>query len=213
MTPAEKTFNELRKLKVRGAKDYIKCLNGVLKKTRVSHLSDLATTEMNLDQGFNYLFDLIRERVVKRKNRIMIIGNGGSAAIAIHMLMDYVNCGGIHTMDFTSPALLTCMANDYGWENVFAMPIKKFASEGDILFAISGSGRSKNILAACKAAKRKNCFVVTLSGFSRVNPLRQMGDLNFYVPSAHYGFVELAHETLLHCFLDLYVKRKIETAS
>ena len=213
MTPAEKTLYELRKLKIRGAKDYIKSLNGFLKKTRVTHLSDLATTEMSLDQGFNYLFNLIRERVVKRKNRIIIIGNGGSAAMAIHMLMDYVNCGNIQTMDFTSPALITCMANDYGWKNVFAAPIKKLANEGDILFAISSSGCSKNILTACKTAKHKKCLVVTFSGFKSDNPLKQMGDLNFYVPSTHYGFVELAHEILLHCFLDLYVKRKMETAS
>ena len=126
--------------------------------------------------------------------------------MATHMLMDYINVGGIRTMDFTSPALLSCMANDYGWENVFAVPIKKLADQRDVLFAISSSGQSKNILNACDAAIERECAVVTFSGMRLDNPLRRKGILNFYIPSTHYGFIELVHETLLHAILDLFVK-------
>jgi D-sedoheptulose 7-phosphate isomerase len=143
----------------------------------------------------------------KNGKRVMIIGNGGSAAIAMHVLVDYTNAG-LRTADLMNPALLTCLSNDHGYENVFAKPIEIFADKDDILFAISSSGKSQNILKACEAAKFKDCFIVTFSGFSSDNPLRKLGDINFYVPSSHYGFVELAHQTLLHCISDLFVERK-----
>lgn len=166
---------------------------------------DADSQHFSLDHGIDFITELLKRRMLIEKRRLMIIGNGGSAAIAAHMLMDYVNVGGIRTMDFTSPALLTCMANDYGWENVFAAPIKKFADQRDVLFAISSSGQSKNILNACDTAIEKESMVITFSGMSQDNPLKRKGILNFYVPSTHYGFIELAHEILLHAILDLFV--------
>ena len=80
---------------------------------------------------------------------------------------------------------------------------------GDILFAISSSGRSPNILSACNAAAL-GCNIITFSGFSPENPLRRLGNINFYVPSDHYGFVELAHQILIHCILDFYLKKLIK---
>jgi len=145
---------------------------------------------------------------IRMGKKLMAIGNGGSAAIAIHALTDYANAGGLKTVDFNSPAMLTCMANDYGYENVFARPVELFAKEDDILFAISSSGKSPNILKACEEARFRECYIVTFSGFKPDNPLRKLGNINFYVPSTHYGFVELAHQTLIHCILDFFVERK-----
>ncbi len=149
---------------------------------------------------------------IRMGKKIMAIGNGGSAAIAIHTLTDYANAGGLRTVDFMSPALLTCMSNDYGYKNVFVKPIEIFAEKDDILFAISSSGKSPNITKACEAAKFKDCFIVTFSGFSSDNPLRKLGNINFYVPSNHYGFVEIAHQALIHCILDLFVERKNQSS-
>ena len=83
-----------------------------------------------------------------------------------------------------------------------------FADSGDILMAISSSGRSENILLGVEAAKRKGCKVITMSGFSPDTPLRSMGDLNFYVPSDSYGYVEITHLTLCHCILDAIISRQ-----
>ncbi len=152
------------------------------------------------------------EASIKRGNKIMAIGNGGSAAIAIHTLVDFANAGGLRTVDFMSPAMLTCMANDHGYENVFARPMELFAKEDDILFVISSSGKSPNILRACEAAMFRKCYIVTFSGFNSDNPLRSLGDINFYVPSNHYGFVEIAHQALIHCILDLFVERKNQSS-
>ncbi len=145
---------------------------------------------------------------IRMGKKFMAIGNGGSAAIAIHAHVDFANAGGLETVDLMSPAMLTCTANDYGYENVFARPVELFAKEGDILFAISSSGKSPNILEACEVARFGKCYIVTFSGFNPDNPLRRLGDVNFYVPSNHYGFVEIAHQTLIHCILDFFVERK-----
>jgi len=135
--------------------------------------------------------------------KIMFIGNGGSAAIASHFALDYWHAGGMRAVAFNDGAQLTCLSNDHGYEQVFAMPIRMFAKPGDVLVAISSSGRSVNILNGVAAAREKQCHVVTLSGFAADNHLRRLGDVSFYLPSQRYGYVELAHDVILHCILDL----------
>lgn len=134
--------------------------------------------------------------------KVMMIGNGGSAGIASHMAVDYWKNGNIRSTAFNDSSLLTCVANDYDYTEVFAKPIEMFAEADDVLFAISSSGSSQNILNGAKAAIEKGCKVVTFSGFSEENPLRTMGDVNFYVPAFSYGFVEILHNLIIHEILD-----------
>ena len=137
------------------------------------------------------------------KGRIYFVGNGGSAGIASHMAIDWMKNGGFASTCFNDGASLTCLANDLGFEHVFALPLARQARPGDLLIAISSSGKSANILAAVAAARGAGAMVTTLSGFSPDNPLRQKGDVNFYVPNKLYGFVELAHLCICHAVLDL----------
>lgn len=137
------------------------------------------------------------------KGKIMAVGNGGSAAIASHTAADYMKNGGINALCFNEAALLTCFSNDFGYEFVFSKPLSRVAAQSDTLIAISSSGQSKNILNAVEEAKVIGCTVVTLSGFREDNPLRKGGDINIYVPSFKYGFVELSHQIFLHMVLDL----------
>lgn len=136
-------------------------------------------------------------------NKIMFIGNGGSAGIASHLAIDYSKNGGLRSQAFNDPAALTCLGNDLGYENVFAKQIDLHARPGDLLVAISSSGQSPNILAGVGVAQERGCQIVTYSGFSEDNALRQKGDLNFFVRSREYGFVEIAHLSLCHAMLDL----------
>lgn len=140
--------------------------------------------------------------MLKEASKCWIIGNGGSAAIASHMAEDYTKNGGIRMSTFNDAALLTCFANDYGYERMFEMAVESYADKGDLLIAISSSGKSPNILNGVKAAKAKGCQVITFSGFKADNLLRQLGDLNFYVPDESYGNVEITHLSLLHGILD-----------
>ncbi|MBF0568108.1 MAG: SIS domain-containing protein [Nitrospirae bacterium] len=134
--------------------------------------------------------------------KLMFVGNGGSAAICSHMATDFSKNGGIAALAFNDASMLTCMGNDFGYEYVFEKPVELFAAKGDYLVAVSSSGQSKNILNAVRAARAKDCAVITLSGFNADNPLRAMGDLNFYVPVAHYGYVEVIHQYICHAIID-----------
>ncbi|QWR78915.1 SIS domain-containing protein [Candidatus Magnetomonas plexicatena] len=138
----------------------------------------------------------------KANNKVMFIGNGGSAAIASHMAIDFWKNGRIKATAFNDSSLLTCIANDYGYEYVFEKPIEMFADNGDVLIAISSSGSSKNILNGADMAVKKTCDVITLSGFKPDNPLRKKGVINFYVPSNIYGVVEVVHQYICHLILD-----------
>lgn len=210
---AVKTYKELRSLGVREANGYFQKFLEFLTETKASlrFISNIDVNEIKvieLNHAISYLMELLAKNQIDGK-KIMVIGNGGSAGIAMHTLADYANAGGFKTMDFYGPALLTCLSNDYGYENVFVKPIEFFAEPGDILFAISSSGKSPNIVKAADAATARDCIVITFSGFDADNPLRKIGKLNFYTPSTHYGFVELAHQSLIHCILDLFIRKKV----
>jgi len=138
-------------------------------------------------------------------NTLMFIGNGGSAGIASHMAIDYAKNGGLRALAFNDGAALTCLGNDLGYDQVFARQVAMHGRAGDVLVAISSSGRSPNILNAVAAARAVGCWVLTLSGFAADNPLFRLGDVNLYTPSAQYGFVEITHLSLLHAILDLHL--------
>lgn len=134
--------------------------------------------------------------------RLMFIGNGGSAGICSHMATDYSKNGGLRSTAFNDASVLTCISNDYDYSEVFAKQIEWHGRGEDLLIAISSSGRSPNIMKGVAAAKARGAGVVTLSGFKPDNPLREMGELNVYLASESYGFVEIGHLTVLHAVLD-----------
>jgi D-sedoheptulose 7-phosphate isomerase len=135
-------------------------------------------------------------------NKIIFVGNGGSSAIASHMATDYSKNGDVRAMALNDTAMLTCLGNDLGYDRIFAKQIELYARPDDLVIAISSSGRSANILNAVKAARAAKCAVVTFSGFTADNPLRRLGDINFYIASDRYGFVEIGHLTICHAILD-----------
>ncbi|MGO9681710.1 MAG: SIS domain-containing protein [Beijerinckiaceae bacterium] len=137
-----------------------------------------------------------------RGNKLIFVGNGGSASIASHMATDYSKNGGVRSLALNDSSMLTCLGNDLGYEQVFAKQIELHARPQDVVIAISSSGRSANILNAVKAARAVKCIVITLSGFTADNPLRKLGDINFFLSSDKYGFVEIGHLTLCHLVLD-----------
>lgn len=135
-------------------------------------------------------------------NKLIFVGNGGSAAIASHMATDYSKNGGVRALALNDASMLTCLGNDLGYDRVFAKQIELHARRGDLVIAISSSGRSANILNAVDAAAAAGCAIATMSGFTPDNPLRRKGEWNFYVASDRYGFVEIGHLTICHAVLD-----------
>ena len=96
------------------------------------------------------------------------------------------------------------MANDYGYENAFAQILAQTAKPGDVLVAISSSGNSKNICNAAVQMTNSGGTVITLSGFAGNNPLRSLGDINIWLDSGDYGFVEIGHQFILHNMSDRF---------
>ncbi len=141
----------------------------------------------------------------QKRAKIFPIGNGGSSAIAEHMAIDLTKNAGLRASAISGSPMLTTFANDYGYERIFQKGIEKLADEGDVLIAISSGGSSPNILNACTEARKKNMAIITLSGFDPDNSLRKLGDLNLYVHSRSYGYVELIHSALLHYINDAII--------
>jgi len=174
--------------------------------TRRVACTDRAGAVCAPDAGFERCVDLLAG-CGDAAGTVLWVGNGGSAALASHFAVDVFNAG-VRSTAFNDAALLTCMGNDCGYEQVFARPVALFASPGDVLIAISSSGRSPNILAAVKAARERGCAVVTLSGFRPDNPLRGTGDWNFHIPSESYGPVEMVHALICHALVDALKERR-----
>ena len=143
----------------------------------------------------------------QKGNKVILVGNGGSASIASHISTDLLKNIKIPALAFSDGSLLTCLSNDLGYHNVFSVPVQRLSRKGDILFAISSSGKSRNILMAAKQARKSGCYIVTFSGFSSSNPLRKMGDINFFVPSTSYGEVEITHLAACHIIIDTLYKK------
>ncbi len=148
---------------------------------------------------------LLEARAAGRK--VLVVGNGGSAAIASHLQTDLCHSLKIRGLVFNEPPLLTALANDNGYENAFQRLVDLWGEPGDALVAISSSGRSPNILNACAAARSRGLWILTLSGFGADNPLRGRGDANIYVANASYGPVESAHAVLVHELTDRVLAR------
>jgi len=170
-------------------------------------VTDTENSELLLENGLIKSYEIL-VKTQKEKRDVYIIGNGGSAAIASHAVIDFMNVGKISASTLHDSATLTCMANDYGYENAFSNIVKLTLKPHDILIAISSSGQSKNIINAVESAKKIGSIVITLSGFDSVNNLREMGDINFWCNSKDYGMVEIAHQFILHNMADRFMGTK-----
>lgn len=135
---------------------------------------------------------------------VFVIGNGGSAGIASHFSIDLLNALQIPSQTLYDSNAMTCISNDYGYDQVFSRPLDLLLKRNDLLICISSSGNSQNILNAVSVAKSKDLPVITLSGFEPHNSLRNEGMLNFYLPVVDYGLVEMGHFFLLHTIIDLW---------
>ena len=191
----DKTTTDFRS----GLDSYFSTLADLLKSAEAT---DGAKRKIALGEGCEWFCRAAHE-THNSGNKIMFVGNGGSAGICSHLAIDFSKNGGLRAMAFNDPSALTCLGNDLGYENVFAKQIEFHGRAGDLLVAISSSGRSPNILRAVKAARAATCRVVTFSGFTEDNDLRSAGDVNFFVQSKEYGFVEVAHLALCHAVLDI----------
>lgn len=142
---------------------------------------------------------------MRRNGRnLYLVGNGGSAGVAGHAATDFFNVAKLRATTLHESSLLTCMANDFGYENAYSRMLAQMVQPDDIVIAISSSGNSMNIRNAAMQAAKNGGMVVTLSGFAKDNPLRSMGEFNFWLDSDNYGLVEIGHQFILHNISDRF---------
>jgi D-sedoheptulose 7-phosphate isomerase len=157
--------------------------------------------EVSVDEGMD-IWQRMGSELRTRGGCLYLIGNGASASMSSHFAADLNKNALMRTQVFTDPALLTAVANDISFAQVFAEPLRRMGQEGDMLLAVSSSGSSANILAALEAAGELGMARVTLSGMRQDNPARTLGDLNIYTSAQSYGLVETVHSALLHHWTD-----------
>ena len=116
---------------------------------------------------------------LKKKNKIIFVGNGGSASIANHCSTDFSKFFKKRSMTFNEPNLITCYANDYGHENWMKEALKTYGDKNDLLCLISSSGQSKNILKCADQAKKMGLKIITFSGFWRLKHLKKERKFKF----------------------------------
>ena len=140
--------------------------------------------------------------------KTILVGNGGSAAMASHVAVDLVKAAGIRAVNFNEADLITCFANDFGYEHWVEKALEFYADKGDLVILISSSGQSQNIINGAKKALSMELSLVTLSGFRPDNPLRSFGNINFWIDSQSYNHVEMAHHIWLVAIVDYIIEAR-----
>ena len=161
-------------------------------------------SEHLLEFNCNDFLEIVKllKKIKKNKKKVILVGSGGSAAMASHVSVDLTKMCKIRAINFNEADLLTCFSNDYGYENWVKKAISFYADKGDLLICISSSGNSKNIINGAKYAKKIGCKVVTLTGFSSNNNVKKIGHINLWLNSKNYNFVEMIHHTWLLAIVD-----------
>ena len=149
--------------------------------------------------------DKLRD-IINEYDNILIVGNGGSNAIASHAASDFTNVFHKNARAFTDATLMTCYINDYGMENAYLRWIQGFPMEFETLvIVISSSGESENVVNCAKWCSLQRIPFITLSGFKKNNKLNSIkgAELNMWVDSKSYGVVECTHGNFLHSIIDI----------
>ncbi len=141
----------------------------------------------------------------QKGGKVILAGNGGSSAIASHCAVDLTKQARIRSINFNEVDLVTCFANDYGYEHWVEKALEFYGDPDDVVILISSSGKSPNMVNAARHVLGSGMPLVTFTGFSEDNPLKKLGQLNFWVNSNAYNIVEMTHHIWLLAVCDLIV--------
>ena len=167
---------------------------------------DLLNVNLTTLQKLNKIKKIL-EIVKKKKKKVLIFGNGGSAAIASHFTIDLLKNAKIRCVNLNEASIITCLANDFGYDNWVKKAIEYHSDKGDVVIIISSSGESKNMIKACKYASKKKLSLITLTGFKKDNSVSKYGAVNIWVDSKTYNHVENTHQFQLLAVVDSLIKK------
>ena len=148
---------------------------------------------------------------LKNKNKIILFGNGGSAADAQHIAAEFIGRFLVDRQSIpaisltTDTSILTAVGNDFGFENIFSRQCESLVSKGDIIIAISTSGNSSNVINGIKTAKEKGGIIISLTG-NNGGKLNNISDKILKVPTEHIPHIQECHRVIIHILCDLIEK-------
>ena len=181
------------------------------KKFLKSYLTDFSNIIKPDDQLLEKLDEISSALISTNKsgNKTLIFGNGGSAAIASHVSVDLTKNARIRCVNYNESDLITCFSNDFGYEYWVAKAIEFYGNKGDSLIAISSSGNSENMINGVHAAKKSHFnSIITMTGLKPDNHLRKLGDINLWLDSMAYNYVENTHQIWLLAIVDLIIGKR-----
>ena len=150
-------------------------------------------------------------RTNSSEKKLIVVGNGGSAAMASHVSVDFTKAAGIRAVNFNEADLLTCLANDYGYEQWVTRTLEFYADTGNLAFLISSSGKFPNMINGAEKAKTMGLSLITLSGFSSEDTVRNFGDIDLWPDSQEYNNFERSHNVWLLPIVDYIIEHKKNT--
>lgn len=145
---------------------------------------------------------------LENKKKVLIFGNGGSAADAQHMAAEFVSRYLIERLSLpaialtTDTSILTSIGNDYDYDKIFSRQCESLVNEGDVIIAISTSGKSQNVILGIKEAKRKGAKIISLTGNS-ASVLNELSDICIEVPSSETPRIQEGHRIIIHIICEL----------
>lgn len=163
----------------------------------------------------DWLFDSLekaRKKILKVKKsdkKLIFFGNGASSSISSHAALDFTKQAKVRSSTFHDPAYITAISNDLGYENWIKETLKSYCDKKDLVFFISVSGESPNILKGAEFANENNIDFITFTGKKSNNSLRKKGDLNFWVDSEAYNIVEGIHMIWITTLVDMIIGKSV----
>lgn len=134
-------------------------------------------------------------------NSLIVLGNGGSNAVASHISQDYVKFHNKNSLVFSDPSMLTCFINDFGMENAYCKFLEFYAKVDTLCILMSSGGESPNILNCIKYCENNAVPYGILTGFNPENKARSIAKnalWDYHIDSSDYGIVECVHQIFLH---------------
>lgn len=174
------------------------------------YFENINKTILSIDREKLTKISALVRAVASESRKIIIVGNGGSAAMASHVAVDFTKAAKVRAVNFNEADLITCFANDYGYDQWVVEALKAYADSGDLIILISSSGKSPNIINGALQAKKMGLKTVSLSGFANKNPLRQLGDIEMWANSDQYNVIEMTHHIWLLAIVDYVIAENIK---
>lgn len=168
---------------------------------------NLQSKLLNFDDEIFKNIKKVVEEIKKNKKKILIFGNGGSAAIANHFSIDITKNAKYRCINLNESSTITCLSNDYGYEKWVSKALELYADRGDILILISSSGASKNLINAIKFSRKQKKIkkIISLTGMNKKNYLNQNSDISFHIESYSYNLIENTHQIILLSIVDFLI--------